>query len=335
MQDDIKKSGFISGQNFFLAVLFLSGTALTVEIALQIFGGTSLCGVSDCKVAGEYIRFGETVLVQAGAVFFWLFFLLAFLAVRYPSVTFWQFAVLASLYGSVAFDGALLGFQFLQLKLFCKICAGVGVALLLTAISFACWKKSWRIFLLSLVVWISGFMANGLLLWSDTGEIAKLEQSILIKIENSIGDYPKYHFFFSLHCGHCEDLLTDFSVNNDLLTENGNWYFHPVDLEQDDIAKLSLLPEIPEVKNNIFYAILKVKQMQYRNLPMPEKKFFTVGKKAQAFFMAGGYSGIPLMIVRINPSVTLAFQGNEAIMKWLSGQKLIKRLAVRDSQRKK
>ena len=55
MQDDMKKSGFISGQNFFLAVLFLSGTALTVEIALQVFGGMSLCGVSDCKLVVFFV----------------------------------------------------------------------------------------------------------------------------------------------------------------------------------------------------------------------------------------------------------------------------------------
>ncbi len=335
MQDDMKKNGLLSGQNFFLAVLFLAGAALTAEVALQTLGGSSLCGVSDCKVAGEYVRFGELALVQAGAVFFWLFFLLAFFAVRHPSVAFWQFAILGCLYGSAAFDGALLGFQFLQLKLFCLICAGVGVALFLTAVAFGCWKKSWRVFFLAILIWLSGFAANGLLMWSDIGEIAELKESVLIKTEDIVGEYPAYHFFFSLDCRHCEDLLTDFSVNSKLLTENGNWYFHPVDLEQKNVAKLSLLTDISEVQNNVFYAILKAKQLQSKNLPVPEKKFFTIGKKAQAFFMAGGYSGIPLMIVRVNPSVSLSFQGNEAIMKWLHGQKLIKRLAVRDLPPKK
>ena len=43
--------------------------------------------------------------------------------------------------------------------------------------------------------------------------------------------------------------------------------------------------------------------------------------------------GIPLLIVQVNPSVTLAFQGNDVILKWLRGQELIERQAVREPEK--
>ncbi len=316
-------------------VLFLAATTLTTEIVLQTVAQTSLCGVASCRVVGEYIRFGELMLIQAGAVFFWFFFLFLLLAVRSPQIRFWHFTLLACLYGSMAFDGALLGFQFVHLKTYCLICIGVGLILFCVALSCAWWKKSWQVCLLACAVWASGFAASSILVWDSTGgEVAELEDSVLLKTDVAVsGDYPAYHLFFSLHCSHCTDLLTDLSLNNDLLTGNGNWLLHPLDTEKKDVAKLTALTQVAEVQDNVFYAILKTKQLEEDGLPAPEAKIFDMAKKSRAFFTASGYKGIPLLIVQVNPSVTLAFQGNDVILKWLRGQELIERQAVREPEK--
>ncbi len=319
----------------FFTVLLLAATILTIEVFLQTFTQTSLCKVSSCRVVGEYVHFGELVLIQAGAAFFWLFLFFAFFAVRYPQAAFWHFSLLAFLYGSVAFDGALLGFQFIQLRTYCLICIGVGLGLFCVTASYAWWKKSWKVFLLAMLIWTSGFAANSILKWdSMVGKAPKLKESALLKTDMAVsGDYPAYHLFFSLHCSHCADLLLHLSVNNDLLISNGNWHLHSLDTEKEDTARLTLLTRMPEAQDNIFYAVLKAKELKDVALPVPDPKIAKLDKKARAFFTAGGYGGIPLLVVQVNPAVTLSFQGSDVILRWLYRQELIERQAVREPEK--
>ncbi|MEJ5242809.1 MAG: hypothetical protein WHT64_04510, partial [Desulfomicrobiaceae bacterium] len=108
-----------------LGVTFAAAAFLSLEVWMQAVRHTSLCTTTGCAVVGEYIRFGEGNLLKLGAAFFWLLWLVAFFAGRYPKAWIWGgFGLLVA--GALAFDGTLLGFQFVALREFCLICAITG-----------------------------------------------------------------------------------------------------------------------------------------------------------------------------------------------------------------
>ncbi len=139
----------------FLGVLLFFAMGLSLEVLLQVVYASSLCTTTSCQVVGEYVKFGELALIKAGAAFFWLLWLLLFFAHRYDKKWLWG-SITLLLFGALAFDGALLGFQFVGLKENCLICIGVGLALFTSLFMLARIQNSRLLAMLGIASGVAG-----------------------------------------------------------------------------------------------------------------------------------------------------------------------------------
>lgn len=306
-----------------LTVLFFSALFLSAEVWMQAVRHTSFCTTSACAVVGEYIRFGEGNLIKLGAVFFWLLWALVFFGGRYDKRWIWGLVCLILL-GALAFDGALLGFQFVGLKEKCALCVGVACALFVNLGLLAWVRRTVFVFLLGVSVWLGGFVANSAL---DLGVIAPaLTDAAFLSTApegNGTIHYPQHTFFFSLHCDHCSKILANLSINLEHLPET--WLFSCVDNKEEDLFRLAHILASNATKENPFLEILRL-ESEDKIVPLPvADSLRRNAREARAYFKMKGFGGVPVLVVSERPGRELILRGEGSIMDYLREKEFVRR----------
>ena len=316
---------FLTKRFFFHFLLLSFALTLSIDVWLQYARHISLCTTASCEVVGEYVRFGELMLIKAGAIFFWVLWLLVFFAGRYDNAWLWGLVTLV-LMGALAFDGGLLGFQFVGLREHCQLCMGVGIALFVLVAFFAWIRRSWLILLLGIAVWCGGFAANSVLLF-PTDPPALRETSFLTwpdsRNATSTTRVPKYHLFFSLHCGHCSKVIANLAVNT---TDQVDWSFHIMDETDEDLKRLAHILASEKTATNPFLEILHWEsEEKVPDIAIPET-LRPVIDLAKTYFSANGFRGVPTLIVDERPGVRITLAGATNITLYLRQKGILKQL---------
>ncbi len=304
----------------FQLLCLAAALTLSADVWMQVIQSKSLCMTESCQAVGGYVRFGEIVLVLAGAIFYWLLWLLSFFAGRYERGWLWQ-GVTLFLLGALAFDGALLGFQFVSLQENCLLCIGVGLTLFLTAAILA-WNREKRyIFLLACAVWLGGFAANGIL--NPRPETVRLQElDVITRNPDAERKWPQFYLFFGLHCPHCSELLANLAVNN---RDPFTWHLIPMNKKQEDLSRVAGILDSEGLDKNTFLAVLRFESMDNKDLKQkkpPEEVVQDIGR-AQSFFTNRGFRGVPLLIVQEKAGKRVILEGRGTIMKYLQKKKLV------------
>jgi hypothetical protein len=295
-----------------LSFLFLSALFLSAEVWMQAARHTSFCTTSACDVVGEYIRFGEGNLIKIGAVFFWALWALVFFAGRYGKPWLWGPAAFI-LCGALAFDGALLGFQFIGLKEKCALCIVVAAILFTGLLLFSWVRRSWLTVCIGIAVWCGGFAANAVL---DLNVVppAILDTAFLSHGENN-GSGPQHVLFFSLHCDHCSKVLANLSINAQTLP--GKWHLTCTDNKEDDFFRLASVLASNATASNPFLEVLRQESLEtVPPVPVSEDLRQTV-RTARAYFKMKGFQGIPVLVVLERPGWEMVLRGEGNIMDYL------------------
>jgi hypothetical protein len=303
-----------------LAFLFLAASFLSAEVWMQAIRHTSFCTTSACDVVGEYVRFGEGNLIKMGAAFFWFLWALAFFGGRYDRKWIWGLAALL-LFGALAFDGAILGFQFMGLKEQCLLCIGVGCALFVTVCLFAWVRRTLLTLLLGVAVWSGGFVANSVL---DLNVVppAVLDTPVITWDKNP-GAGPQHVLFFSLHCDHCAKILANLSINAQTLP--GKWHLACTDNKEEDFYRLATAQSTREGKDNPFLEILRLESLeQIDPVPVSDELRQTV-RTARAYFKMKGFQGIPVLVVIERPGWEMVLRGETNITEYLRARGFLQR----------
>ena len=312
-----------TAQNFFQFLLLAFALTLSVDVWLQYAHHSSLCTTSACQVVGEYVRFGELMLIKAGAIFFWVLWLLVFFAGRYDKAWLWGLITLI-LMGALAFDGGLLGFQFVGLQEKCQLCIGVGLALFVLVALFAWIRKSWLIFFLGLAVWCGGFAANSVLNFST--DLPVLQKTAFLSWPETREDppvkrVPRYHLFFSLSCGHCSKVIANLAVNK---TDQADWTFHIMDHRDEDLARLAHILDSNQTASNPFLEILHWEsEEEIPAIAIPDSLRDAIDG-AKTYFSRSGFRGVPMLIVDERPGVRVTLSGANNITQYLRQKGLLK-----------
>ncbi|MFW5731077.1 MAG: hypothetical protein ACOCV7_05460, partial [Desulfonatronovibrionaceae bacterium] len=274
---------------------------------------------SDCAVAGQAVRLGEKGLVLAGGVFFWILLLLSFLASRRGNARLWQL-VLLMLLGALAFDGALLGFQFISIKENCHLCIVVGLSLAAVLVLVSLTRKQWSILILGVGIWVAGAAAGGIIQVPDRTPLLNQVPGIAWSGPEAEQEGPEFHYFFSLHCPHCADVLGSLALND---PERFSWKFYPLDTGYSDLKKIAWIQEEAGKKGNLLQKIVDLEQdPKAPDVKIPDnltEKIF----RARSFFQGNGYRGVPMMIADYPGGKRVILLGGGNIMKYFQEQGLL------------
>jgi len=310
-----------------LVVTFAAAAFLSLEVWMQAVRHTSLCTTTGCAVVGEYIRFGEGNLLKFGAAFFWLLWLVAFFAGRYPKAWIWGgFGLLVA--GALAFDGTLLGFQFVALREFCLICAITGGLLGLTVAAAAWVRRSIGVLVLGLAAWSGGFAGSAVLDFQV--QPPALQDTVFVSWgDTQNATAPRHVLFFSFHCGHCSKVLANLAINVEHLT--GAWYLAPLDGREEDFYRMVAVQKVLAEKTedgkpeNPFVAVLRQESMEHpAPVAVPESLRQTV-RNARSYFKTKGFDGVPVLVVWQGPGRELILRGETAIFRYLRDQGWLER----------
>ncbi|NLW80592.1 MAG: hypothetical protein GXY42_02815 [Desulfovibrionales bacterium] len=295
-----------------LTFLFLAASFLSAEVWMQAIRHTSFCTTSSCDVVGEYVRFGEGNLIKLGAMFLWFLWGLVFFGGRYDRKWIWGAATLL-LFGALAFDGAILGFQFMGLKEKCALCIVVGCILFVCTCLFAWVRRSLSIAFLGVAVWCGGFVANAVL---DLNVVPPaIADTAFHSYENAPSNAPQHVLFFSLHCDHCSKILANLAVNAQEL--RGKWLLACTDNKEEDMYRLATFLTSNATAENPFLEILRLESLdKVEPVPVPDELRQTV-RTARAYFKMKGYQGIPVMVVVERPGWEMALRGEINILEYL------------------
>jgi len=316
---------FSNKLNFLQFFLILFALTLSIDVWLQYAHHSSLCLTTACQVVGGYVRFGELMLIKAGAIFFWVLWLLVFFAGRYDKKWLWGLISLV-LMGALAFDGGLLGFQFMGLQEHCQLCIGVGLALLILVVLFAWIRKSLLIFLLGIAVWCGGFAANSVLIFPT--DLPVLQKTAFLswprERESAPAKYvPRYHLFFSLSCGHCSRVIANLAVNT---TDQVDWTFHIMDHRDADLQRLAHILASNQTSANPFLEILHWEsEEKVPPIAIPDSLKDTI-ELAKTYFTRSGFRGVPTLIVDERPGVRVILAGANNITLYLHQKGLLQQV---------
>lgn len=310
----------IQAENILNAVLFISGTLLSLDFWLSSHNMQGLCTSRGCKVSGQLLKFSETHLILAGAVFFWILFLLSFFASRYQKSILWK-SIYTVLFGAMAFDGVLLGTQLIEVEIICWLCIGVGGALLASISSLAWVRRSIFLVLLGVSIWIGGFLGQAAL-YSNL-QTPGLSQTDFLEITaKDSKNAQDFYFFFSLHCGHCSGVMINIVANKAF---DVNWHLCCLDRGHLELLKLANILQNKKNKTQPFIQILKSKdKKEVKDIHIPSKLRKKV-ENAWSFFKSSNYNAVPLLVVREKIGRDVYLVGSESIAKYLYEKGLVKR----------
>jgi hypothetical protein len=279
-----------------------------------------LCQTQSCQAVGDYVRIGETSLLLLGAAFFWVLWLVFFLATRLNKPVLWHMAGLA-LMAALAFDGALLGYQFMGLGMQCVLCVAVGAALFANLLSLAWVRQAGLMVLIGLVVWLGGFAANSILVL--TPAVPELEQTAFVSQQGESSQSKRnYYLFFSLNCGHCQVVLANLAMS---APHAVNIHLCSLDDSPQAMAKLAWVQMQADKGKDPVSAVLELKQDRELGAgAIPGRIRESVGR-AKKFFAARGYRGVPLLVAREGRGKEVVVTGSRAIARYLSEVQVVEK----------
>ncbi|MFP4084899.1 MAG: hypothetical protein ACLFP9_08790 [Desulfonatronovibrio sp.] len=299
--------------NIFLhAVLILSILGLGADIYLRMSTGAGICSTQACAIVGDYINITEFNLVVLGLVFFIFLWGVYFFAARYDKKWLWT-GMLVLVLGALAFDGGLLGFQYFSIKEQCQLCFGVGAALLVVLLLFSLVRKKTSILVLGLAVWVGGGIAGSMINIPDRTPL--LEHVSGISVQSAEAQrWPKFNYFFSLHCPYCTEILNNLAKSE---SADYSWELLPLDKSQPDLKKIAWLMELDGNEKNIFYELVSLEQSG--EVPDVEvtDRLETKIDRIRTFFRGNGFRGVPLMIVEESQGKRLILTGADNITSYL------------------
>ncbi len=312
---------FASRENLLKIVTLVSAAALTGDYYLKTRDQGGLCTTDACQLAAEQLRIPEIFLIMAGAYFFWGLWLLIFFGDRYQRPILWILVSLG-LWGGLAFDGALLGYQYIGLGAPCQLCTGVGAALMAVLVCTAWSRRSWFILFVGLSVFASGFTANSLLTFQT--QPPKLEETAFgSQLSESNADGPQLYLFFSLHCGHCRSVMKN--VGYQPSAWKVDWHLSCVDRREQDLQKIAYALDQTRGNESL---ILKILEVEHRtdipSVQIPEELREHAGK-AGSYLRHKGYRGVPLLVAVEGPGRKTFVSGGRAIARYLYSQGLIQK----------
>jgi hypothetical protein len=304
---------------FLHAALLLTVAGLAWDIYLRVTTGGGICPTEACVIVGDYIRISELNLVLLGLAFFAVLWGVFFFASRYSHKWLWGLMSLLLL-GALSFDGAILGFQYFSIKEQCHLCFGVGAALLVILMLLALVRKKVIILTLGLTVWLGGAVGGAILNIPD--KAPQLEELAGITLSDpEAQQWPRFHYFFSLHCPHCTDVLINLAVNE---PRGYKWNLLPLDTAPPDLRKIAWVMDLDMKEANVFYEIVRLEQSwEIPDIEVPEDLVHNIGQ-IRAYFRESGFRGVPLMIVDENPGRRLIITGGAGIISYLEDQGIIK-----------
>lgn len=312
-------SRFLNSRFALHAVLVAAVAGLGLDVYLKTSSGASICPTQACSIVSDYVRISDQLLVSAGLVFFALLWGVFFFASRYDRKWMWTICSML-IFGALAFDGGLLGFQFFSIRENCHLCIGVGVALIISLILYAMVRKKMAIMLLGLCVWIGGASAGAMINIPDRTPL--LEQLKPITWSGpEAAQWPRFHYFFSLHCPHCTEVMINLAMNN---PENHVWNLYPLDTAHADLRKItSIRDKSQDRETNLFYEIVRLEQ----SFQVPEVKV-SKGLSEEIgltrdFFRGSGFRGVPLMIVDEGQGRRVILTGGGNIISYLYEREIL------------
>jgi hypothetical protein len=307
---------------FVLHLLGLSSALLlTLDTVLHLTQAGGLCQTQSCQAVGEYVRFGETALLILGTAFFWCLWLVFFLATRLNRPFIWHLAALILL-AALAFDGGLLGYQFMGLGLPCLLCIGVGAALLANLFSLAWVRQVWMIAFIGVVVWAGGFAANSTLnVAPKNHEPPDLQRTAFVsKSAQPVPSDQDYYLFFSLNCGHCLEVLANLSMS---APHEVNWHLCSLDGSAQGLRKLAWIREqAAKGKDPLAMTVQSKQDKKHEAQGVPEA-VRTAVSRARDFFASQGYRGVPVLVVREGRGKEVVLTGARSIARFLMEQQVV------------
>lgn len=300
--------------------LGLGVAGLGLDIYLRMTGGTGICSTQACAIVGDYVRISEFSLVLLGLIFFTALWVNYVFALKYASKWLWTGMSILIL-GALAFDGGLLGFQYFSIKEHCQLCFGVGGALLLVLALFSLVRKRLAVLLLGLAIWIGGGMAGAVINIPERAPLLEHISGITVQ-DSEDSPWPRFYYFFSLHCPHCTDILTKLAEQE---PESHTWELMPLDKSQTDLKKIAWIMEQDAREKNIFYEIVSTEQSrEVPEIKVPDNLSNKIDR-IRSYFRANGFRGVPLMIVEENQGKRLILTGGGNILNYLHDQGILER----------
>lgn len=289
----------------------LTMLVLFVDLWIQDDPASSgLCATAGCRLANESLRLGEVPLMIAGIVFFALMAILAILS-RRRNALFASNLLAVILFGGLAFDGTLLGYQFLVLQTSCQLCLGVGISLGLIAILLATSLRPGGVLLKGAAVWIGA--ASAVFVLAIAPPTPGQNATVQFSAGNAPSDSPRYHFFYSHYCDQCESLLTILAATN---PTDVAWDISCADTDEASLSRLTAVWDKRGETENIFAALLQAKQSPPNSKPIPEELRMRA-RNARTFLMNKGYTGVPLIIASRGKHQQTIVEGKLQLVQYL------------------
>jgi hypothetical protein len=162
-------------------------------------------------------------------------------------------------------------------------------------------------------------MANTLLVVLP--EVPKIEQTAFLKGEQKTADQTRLHLFFSLHCGHCKELIANLAVNE--VWDKAYWTLSVPDRDPEDLQRLVRIRRATMAKGNPFSSVLRTKgSKQADQLEVP-KGLKEAVEKARSFFLGRDLLGVPVLIAQEGLAKEVTLTGVGTIISYLSQQGLL------------
>lgn len=292
----------------------IASLVLFADLWLQDGDASSgLCATAGCQLAGQSLRMGEIPLLVLGIIFFALLSVLAYFYLHRGSR--WMGNLLNILIcGGLAFDSALLGYQFLVLQAMCQICIGVGAALgLIFFLQTAACKKAVLI-LMGMAIWLGGFSAMAVL--DLTPPTPDFSTAIQFKTGNSTADGPTYHLFYSNYCDQCESVLTILAATN---PQYVSWTISCADTDTASLSRLAGVWNTRNATSNIFAALLSAKKAALSSIPIPSD-LRQSARNVRTYLINKGYTGVPLIIATQGKHQKTIVEGKFFLLDYLREQ---------------
>ena len=307
-------------KNFFskhlsLAVSLAGAVALSLESYLSL-GQRSLCPTQACQAVGRYLIIDRSLLVAAGAIFFWLLTIVLFFAGRYPDR--FKNAPLYLLALALGIDSSLVGFQFFTIQQMCILCISVAALLAVISLLYCFSKKSFVVLVCFAMLWIGGFAVQKIMtIPPPTGAFANMTffSSKGRDIPGSANKHPDMTLIMSVNCPHCLEVISFLAQHYPIAA---NIKLAAIDSDTRSLAKLSLFVQQAPVARNPFELLKDLKESAYATPATITDELKTQTKNGSIFLNNIGIKNIPVLIVDISENEKKILTGTSEIIPYLT-----------------